>query len=128
MAELIVVVDDDKAFRSIVKILLERRGYEVKTAPNVRSALSILDSVIPSLFILDVMLPDGNGIDLCRELRRRTNTRYTPVMIFSSNDDRSTIQRSMDAGATQFLCKSQLSSRLVYGVQELQTRVATRAV
>ncbi|KXK19884.1 MAG: two component transcriptional regulator [Chloroflexi bacterium OLB15] len=128
MAELIVVVDDDKAFRSIVKILLERRGYEVKTAPNVRSALSILDSVIPSLFILDVMLPDGNGIDLCRELRRRTNTRYTPVMIFSSNDDRSTIQRSMDAGATQFLCKSQLSSRLVYGVQELLTRVATRAV
>ncbi len=126
MAELIVVVDDDKAFRSIIKILLERRGYEVKTAPNVRCALSLLDNISPSLFILDVMMPDGNGIDLCRELRRRTDTRYTPIMIFSANDDRSTIQRSMDAGATQFLCKSQLSSRLLYGVQELLAGAITQ--
>ncbi len=127
MTELIVVVDDDKAFRSIIKILLERRGYEVKTAPNVRSALSLLDSITPSLFILDVFMPDGNGIDLCRELRR-TDTRYTPIMIFSSNDDRSTIQRGMDAGATQFLCKSQLSSRLLYGVQELLAGAISQVV
>lgn len=124
MAELIVVVDDDQAFRSIIKILLERCGYEVKTAPNIRSAMHLIDSISPDLFILDVMLSDGNGIDLCRELRRRIEFRNTPVMVFSANDDRSTIQRSIEAGATQFLSKSQLSSRLLFGVHELLTGTA----
>jgi DNA-binding response OmpR family regulator len=126
MAELIVVVDDDTRLSSILEILLDRKGYAVRAVPSVDTALELLETITPTLFILDVHMPDGNGIDLCRQLRYRRDTRHIPVIMFSSDDDMRTIQQSLDAGAAAFVSKADPPQYLLKTMQLVMQPVGSR--
>ncbi len=113
MKKHILVVDDELGALTLIGIMLERGGFNVLKAKDARSALAILDQNTPDLIILDVMMPDMNGIDLCRVIRERADTDRTPVLILSARGDAESIMRGMEAGANDYLPKPILHHDLV---------------
>lgn len=85
MGELIHVVEDDEDIRFIVEYILIESGYRVESSSNVKDFYKSLEISIPDLILLDVMLPDGNGIDICRDLREKESTREVKIIIMSAH-------------------------------------------
>lgn len=102
MTTRVLIVDDDEAIRRVVGTGLRARGYAVDTAASARDGLAAGTTGAPDLVILDLRLPDGDGIDLCRELRESSQV---PVIVLSvERTDRRKIE-ALDAGADDFVTK-----------------------
>ena len=84
MDKKILVVDDERRIVEILQAYLERDGYRVITAYDGRSALELARSNSPDLIILDLMLPEVSGWDVCRELRKETDV---PIIMLTARDD-----------------------------------------
>jgi len=105
----ILVVDDEEPVLHLVELLLRRVGYTPILAHNAKEAADILkQKPLPDLMILDLMMPGISGIELCRALRAHEATRGTPVIMLSSLNDPQTINNCLNAGATAFVCKSDM--------------------
>lgn len=86
MKKTIYILDDTEDIRNIITEILTDRNFEVKGFANVKEFRKGILYAQPDLFILDVMLPDGNGIDVCDELKDNRNTRHIPVLMMSANN------------------------------------------
>ena len=113
MSARVLVVDDEPQLRRAVRRALEGHGYRVREAEDGTSALSEIDAFRPDLVLLDLMLPDMSGVDVCRELRR---TRETPVILLSVIGDEPSKVAALDEGADDYLTKP-------FGSQELLARI-----
>ena len=114
----VFIVDDEIGALTLVTIMLERGGYEVVKAENAAQALEKIDAAgIPDLFILDVMMPDMNGIELCRLLKGRDDTKDIPILILSARSDSRSVVEGIDAGATDYLLKPIFHNNLVEKVR-----------
>ena len=80
----ILVVDDENDILEMTSILLEDSGYEVLTASNGETAIEMVQNNIIDLIILDAVMPGMNGLDVCRTLKRKLQTRSIPIIIFSA--------------------------------------------
>ncbi|GAB4570755.1 MAG: hypothetical protein Kow0077_05660 [Anaerolineae bacterium] len=115
----ILVVDDEIGALTLIGIMLERGGFEVIKAKDANAALAELEKSIPDLIILDVMMPGMDGIDLCRLLRGRDDTKEIPILILSARGDAESVMRGMDAGANDYLPKPILHHDLVDKVRKM---------
>lgn len=116
----IFVVDDEIGALTLVSIMLERGGYKVTKASHAQEALTKLETEgIPNLFILDVMMPDINGIELCRMLKQRPDTKDIPVLILSARSDSRSVIDGIEAGATDYLLKPIFHHNLVEKVRNI---------
>jgi DNA-binding response OmpR family regulator len=115
----ILVVDDEIGALTLIGIMLERGGFEVLKAKDADQALSVLELETPDLIILDVMMPGMDGIELCRVLRDRTDTKELPVLILSARGDAKSVMSGMDAGASDYLPKPILHHDLVAKVRRM---------
>ncbi len=98
----ILIIDDDNAIRRVVGTGLRARGYAVTDAANANDGLAAVATVGPDLIILDLGLPDGDGMDVCRALREFSTA---PVIVLSvERTDRRKIE-ALDAGADDFITK-----------------------
>ena len=84
MAEKILVVDDDLDSLKLIGLMLQRNGYEVIAANAGNQALARATSDHPDLIILDVMMPDMNGYEVSRRLRKNPNTQNIPIIMFTA--------------------------------------------
>jgi DNA-binding response OmpR family regulator len=109
----IMVVDDEVGVRQLLGIMLERAGFSVIKAGDASEALDLLQSTDPDLFILDVMMPGMNGLELCQHIRQSPKTTHTPVLILSAKADVEDIQRGLSAGANEYVVKPVLPRDLV---------------
>ncbi len=98
----ILMVEDEKEVLSINARMLKRRGYAVLTAASYHEAITLLESHIPDLLILDIMLPDGSGFELCRQFRRVSDH---PVMFLSGKSETSDRVDSLEMGGDYYLQK-----------------------
>ncbi len=122
----ILVVDDEMGARTLIGIMLERGGFEVLKAQNGREALDMLgDTSTPDMFILDVMMPEIDGIQLCRMLRERDDTKLIPILILSARGDAKSVIQGMEAGATDYILKPIFHHNLVDKVRSLLNMGAT---
>ena len=119
MAKNILVVDDEVGALTLIGILLERGGFQVLKAKNAKSALDLVNEITPDLIILDVMMPDIDGIELCKILRSRPDTSKTPILMLSARGDKNSITRSEQAGATDYINKPILNNDLVEKVKSM---------
>jgi DNA-binding response OmpR family regulator len=105
MTKQIMVVDDDVELLTLLGIILERGGFSVLRAEGALAALDMLKESTPDLFILDLMLPDMDGFELCRQIRTYPQTAQTPVLILSARNDFESIEGGFEAGANGYLSK-----------------------
>jgi DNA-binding response OmpR family regulator len=99
----ILVVEDDRALRRVLEFALSAGGWAVDLAENGQHGLTRLAASEPDAVVLDVGLPDIDGIALCRRLRRAGNR--VPVLLVSARDGIEHRVRGLDAGADDYLCK-----------------------
>ncbi len=119
MAESILVVDDESDFLDTLGFALRREGFEVETAATGAAALEVLGRPGVDLVILDVMLPDMSGIEICRELRRRPETRRVPVILLTARGDEIDRVVGFEVGADDYVVKP-------FSTRELVLRVRAR--
>jgi DNA-binding response OmpR family regulator len=105
MAKRILVVDDDADMRYFVGLVLKGRGYEVTDVETGCEALAAMKSGLYDLVLLDILLPDSNGLDLCQKIKQMNFMVYTPVILLSSVSDKSVISSGLERGADAFMQK-----------------------
>jgi DNA-binding response OmpR family regulator len=84
MAERILIVDDDLDSLKLIGLMLQRQGYEIIVANTGQQSLSKANSERPDLIILDVMMPDMDGYEVCRRLRHDSATQAIPIIMFTA--------------------------------------------
>jgi two-component system KDP operon response regulator KdpE len=109
----ILVVDDETQLRRALRRSLEGHEYDVREAEDGAAAIREFDAFKPDVVLLDLMLPDMSGVDVCRELRR---TYETPIIVLSVADDEKTKVAALDEGADDYLTKP-------FGMDELLARI-----
>lgn len=87
MKKCVFVLEDDDDLRELFTYILEQETYEVKAYPNAKSFWESLTHSSPDMIVLDVMLPDGNGLDICSELKNNPVTKAIPIMVMSAHAD-----------------------------------------
>jgi DNA-binding response OmpR family regulator len=101
----LLVVDDDELAAKAVTRVLEKRGFTVLTAHGGRQALALLREHSVDVLVLDVMMPEMNGLEVCRELRKDARHSDLPVILLTGCDDFETRAAGMKLGVSEFLCK-----------------------
>ena len=109
----ILLIDDEPAIRNVLKISLESVGYVISEATDGRTGISLVSEFHPHLIILDLGLPDMNGIEVLKELRSWTRV---PTIVLTVADNEQTKVNLLDAGADDYLTKP-------FGTNELLARV-----
>jgi DNA-binding response OmpR family regulator len=120
----ILVVDDDAKIVRLVRTYLEREGYAVVEAADGRSALEAIDCDNPALVVLDLMLPEIDGLSIVRAIRRRSRT---PIVILSARGTTSDRIAGLGIGADDYLSKPFSPAELVLRVQRVLARVGPQA-
>lgn len=101
----ILVVEDSPTEMQIVRTALQNKGYEVITATNGEEGLEKVRSQLPSLVVLDVVLPGRNGFQVCRDLKSSPDTKDVPVILLTSKTQESDRFWGMKQGADAYLTK-----------------------
>ena len=101
----VLVVEDDQALSSLLKYNLEKEGYRVSVAGDGEEALLLAEEAPPDLVLLDWMLPKAPGIEVCRRLRLRNETRNTPIVMLTARGEESERIRGLVTGADDYLTK-----------------------
>jgi len=104
-SELVLVVDDDKAIVNLIRYILEQQGYRVAKAYNGREALSVAGEEPPDLFVVDLMMPEMDGKELCRKVRQNAHLKETPILVLTALSESSHEIGSLDAGADDYVTK-----------------------
>ncbi len=117
----VLAVDDEEVIRDFYQHLLSREGYIVDTAKNAAEAESKIFRTFPDLIILDVVMPDGDGYDVCKKVRANEKTRDIPVVMVTALKDREAILTGLKAGADEFLNKPLDATELSLRVKNMLT-------
>jgi CheY-like chemotaxis protein len=105
MAKTILVVDDDELVRVALNELLRPEGYEVHLAAGGAEALEKLDQNGYDLLMLDIIMPEMDGFELCRKIREREDYRDTPIVFLTAKSRDEDRDKGIEAGANLFLSK-----------------------
>jgi two-component system phosphate regulon response regulator PhoB len=101
----ILVVEDEDALATLLQYNLEKEGYDVRVASDGEEALVSVDEKLPDLIILDWMLPKISGIEVCRRLRQRSESRNAPIIMLTARGEESDRIRGLDTGADDYVVK-----------------------
>ena len=115
----VLVVEDEPAQREVLAYNLEAEGFAVSRAQNGEEALLLVDEDVPDIIVLDWMMPNLSGIEVCRRLKIRPETRSIPVIMLSARSEEVDKVRGLETGADDYVVKP-------YSVIELMARVRSQ--
>ena len=118
----LLIVEDDVDISNMLKIYFGGLGYDVDTAMRGSEALEKTRQVLPHLIVLDIMLPDIDGYEVCRRLRQSTHTRHIPVIFLTQRDERSDRLQGLELGADDYMTKPFSPKELVARVRAMLRR------
>ncbi|MFM8322383.1 MAG: response regulator [Chloroflexota bacterium] len=122
MAEKILVVDDDLDTLRLVGLMLERQGYTIVAATSGQQALTLAKAEKPTLILLDLMMPDIDGVEVARQLRANPETRHTFIIMFTAKAQMEDKLVGFEAGADAYLVKPIQPRELVANVKAVLQR------
>ncbi|HEX4261818.1 MAG TPA: phosphate regulon transcriptional regulator PhoB [Acetobacteraceae bacterium] len=102
---LVLVVEDEAALATMLRYNLEKQGFRVEEAADGQEAMTRLAEARPDLVLLDWMLPVMSGLEVCRQLRRRSETRDVPVIMVTARTDDQDAVRGLNTGADDYITK-----------------------
>jgi len=120
---LILIVEDEDALTTLLQYNLEKEGYRVATTADGEEATMIVDEQQPDLVLLDWMLPQVSGIELCRRFRGRTETRNIPIIMLTARGEEADRVRGLDTGADDYITKPFSMTELLARVRAVLRRI-----
>ena len=118
----ILVVEDDKSLLPMITYNIEKNGFLVKSATNGEDALLLIKEEIPSLAIFDWMIPEPNGLELCKILRRRQETSNLPIIMLTAREEEEDRIRGLEYGADDYISKPFSPAELIARIKALIRR------
>ena len=118
----ILVVEDDKSLLPMITYNIEKNGFQVKSATNGEDALLLIKEEIPSLAIFDWMIPEPNGLELCKILRRKQETSNLPIIMLTAKEEEEDKIKGLEYGADDYISKPFSPAELIARIKALIRR------
>jgi DNA-binding response OmpR family regulator len=115
----ILVVDDDTHATTLLEKVLALKGHQATSVNDSSETMRVANSTIPDLILLDLMMPEPNGFEVCKMLRADPNFAKTPIVIITAMDDNASKETAYSAGANDFLTKPFRMDDLAQTIQAL---------
>lgn len=122
-SERILIVEDESDLLFVLAERLRWEGYSIDSASTKNQALLLLDRALPDLVLLDLMLPDGSGLEILDTLRARPDARSLPIVILSGLGDEKSIEEGLKRGADAYLSKP---TPIVRVIETIRRHLAAR--
>ena len=119
----ILVVDDESDVTELLAYHLKSKGFSVETVNNPNSSVGLARTFLPDLVILDVMMPELNGIQICRMLRADPKLKRVPVIFLTAKAEENDRIQGLETGADDYICKPFSTKEVVLRVQSILRRV-----
>ncbi|MDO3380048.1 response regulator transcription factor [Geoalkalibacter halelectricus] len=113
----ILIVEDEESLLKLESILLTSKGYEVRGVANGRAALEGLEEKMPDLVLLDIMLPEMDGFEVCKRIKQNPATRHIPVIMLTAKKTREDMERGRAVGADCYITKPFKSAMVIETIQ-----------
>lgn len=117
MSEKILIVDDEVDVVEVIEMLLKNQGYEVISAHNGFEALERIEKEIPDLVILDIMMPQMDGLEACGKMRKNKKMDNVPIVMFSAKLSAVDKKEAFEAGADGFITKPFNARGFIAGIK-----------
>ncbi len=122
MTPLILIVEDQEALVTMLRYNLEGAGFRVNTAGDGEEALVVAEEEVPDLILLDWMLPLMSGIEVCRQLRSKPDTRSAPIIMLTARGEETDKLRGLDSGCDDYITKPFSPAELIARVNAVLRR------
>ena len=119
MAKRVLIADDEPNIVAALEYLLERNGYEVNVARNGDEALTLIEQHRPDLVLLDVMMPQRSGYDVCQRVREREDWRHIKIVMLSAKGRDVEVNKGISLGADEYITKPFSTRDLVAKINSL---------
>lgn len=124
--KLITIVEDEEDIVKLVSHHLKREGFKVKEFHNGRDFLSYIESVVPDLAVLDIMLPGIDGLEICRILKNKSTTASVPIIMLTAKASEADVVVGLELGADDYIVKPFSPRELVARVKTVLRRTGTK--
>ena len=115
----VLVIDDDKEMTDMLKVILEPKTFDVVAANNSLLGIDLVRQVKPDVVVLDLLMPDMDGWQVCKEIRKFSQV---PILVLSAISKPGMVARALDEGADDYLLKPMPSSMLIAHIKKLARR------
>jgi DNA-binding response OmpR family regulator len=115
----ILVVDDDPYILMSLEFLMKKNGYHVLVARNGTEAMEIVKEYIPDIMLLDIMMPDVNGYEICKYIKATKKLNHCKVVFVSAKSTEADIKKGYDLGASLYISKPFSTRNIIKQIQEI---------
>jgi DNA-binding response OmpR family regulator len=115
----ILVVDDDPYILMSLEFLMKKNGYDVMVARNGTEALDIVEKQLPDLVLLDIMMPDVDGYEICKHIKGSKKLKEAKVVFMSAKSKEADIKKGYDLGASLYITKPFSTREMMKQIKEL---------
>ncbi len=115
----ILIADDDKAMRALLRVVLQKKGYEVTLASDGKEALRLLQKDIPDLVVLDVMMPKLNGWEVAKKIREDKKMSGLPIIMLTAKDEMIDKLMGFESGVNEYIVKPLKPASITAAVKKL---------
>ncbi len=119
----VLVVEDEEALATLLRYNLEKEGYEAMVAADGEEAMLAIDERMPDVVLLDWMLPNVSGVEVCRRLRSQRETRNLPVIMLTARGEESDRLRGLETGADDYVVKPFSMAELIARIRAVLRRI-----
>lgn len=114
----ILIVDDDPNILLSLDYLMRKNGFHVFVARNGAEALELIETEVPELVLLDIMMPDVDGYEICKEVQSKEWSKHIKIIFLSAKSKEADIQKGIELGAVAYITKPFSSKQLLVEVQQ----------
>jgi DNA-binding response OmpR family regulator len=119
MSKKVLIADDEPNIVTSLEYLMQKSGYEVKIARNGDEALALVESFLPDLVLLDVMMPRKSGYEVCQQIRERPDWQHIKVVMLSAKGREAEVNKGLSLGADTYVTKPFSNQELIAKIEGL---------
>jgi DNA-binding response OmpR family regulator len=119
MAKRVLIADDEPNIVTSLEYLMTKSGYEVQVARNGEEALALVETFMPDLVLLDVMMPRRSGYEVCQKMRERPEWRHIRIVMLSAKGREAEVSKGLALGADAYVTKPFSNRELIARIGEL---------
>jgi DNA-binding response OmpR family regulator len=113
----IMVVEDEQSLLTLQSMLLSVEGYTVEGVMDGQTALDVVETMMPDLILLDIMLPEIDGLEVCRQIKANEATRHIPIIMLTAKKSKEDLVMGEQAGADMYITKPYKTSMVIETIQ-----------